>query len=204
MYRRTIEVKYKRISGWGRHVLPIVKWTELLLFFRIILTSAILLFFDTIEALFFLFYNIISSRCRNLAVRFVSYSQCFFFSSFFSIKGNCANPKALGMESGRIPDDAITASSIFSDAYKPSYGRLRKSLGSCSWTCEKDALATSCWHKVDLGLLTKVTGISTQGGCIHGEWITTYEIMYSCDDNMYTYYKEQGQPKVRHAIKLYP
>ena len=198
MYRRTIEVKYKRISGCGRHVLPIV------CYFFVLYLLLLFYYFSTQSKLSFSFFIILYLVVAETQY-FVSLATYnFFFSSFFSIKGNCANPKAVGMESGRIPDDAITASSIFSDAYKPSYGRLTKSLASCSWTCEKDALATSCWHKVDLGLLTKVTGISTQGGCIHGEWITTYEIMYSCDDNMYTYYKEQGQPKVRHAIKLYP
>ena len=180
-------------------------WSELLLFFFSYYSyfCCFIIIRHNWSSLF-PFFNIISGPFRNLAVRFVSYLLFIFSLSFFSIKGNCANPKALGMESGRIPDDAITASSIFSDAYKPSYGRLRKTLGSCSWTCEKDALAESCWHKVDLGVLTKVTGISTQGGCIHSEWITTYEIMYSCDNNVYTYYKEQGQPKVGHAIKLYP
>ena len=41
--------------------------------------------------------------------------------------------KALGMESGQILDSTITASSFYSENYKPWFGRLNLHLGRCAW-----------------------------------------------------------------------
>lgn len=106
----------------------------------------------------------------------------------------CVSSKALGMGSGKIPDQAITASSFHDNYHKPSYGRLNINKGHCSWTPkfkEKNA-----WLQVDLGQLTTVTEIATQGSCIENHWMTSYWISHSIDGKNWQYFQEAGKNKV--------
>ncbi|CAB4000721.1 Hypothetical predicted protein [Paramuricea clavata] len=92
---------------------------------------------------------------------------------------SCTDPKPLGMRSGKIPDGAITASSTYSSGYKPSFGRLTR---------------------VDLGQLTTVTGIATQGTCYNlNEWAKSYSVSYGTEPNSWTPYKESRNVKVFQA-----
>ncbi|CAB3987650.1 Hypothetical predicted protein [Paramuricea clavata] len=112
---------------------------------------------------------------------------------------SCTDPKALGMRSGKIPDDAITASSTYSGSYKPSYARLTKVGSSCSWT-PTAAGRIGSWLQVDLGQLSTVTGIATQGTCYSStEWATSYSVSYSNEPNSWTLYEESGNVKVFQA-----
>ncbi|CAB4024809.1 Hypothetical predicted protein [Paramuricea clavata] len=97
------------------------------------------------------------------------------------------------MESGKIPDNAITASSIYPHAqYNPSYARLKKASSSCSWTPTGQGRVGS-WLQVDLGKLTTVTGIATQGTCYGAnEWTTSYSISYSTEGNTWSFYVQSG------------
>ena len=107
------------------------------------------------------------------------------------------------MTSGKIPDDAITASSYYSSDYKPSDGRLKR-VGSynCSWTSTKAGKIGS-WLQVDLGQLTTVTGIATQGTCRDQDfWVKSYSVSYSNESNSWTPYEESGNVKVSQRINL--
>ena len=117
------------------------------------------------------------------------------------IQASCTDPKPLGMKSGKIPDDAITASSIYSSSYKPNYARLTKVGSSCSWT-PNGAGRVGSWLQVDLGQLTTVTGIATQGTCYSGEWAKSYSVSYSNEPSSWTPYKESGNVKVSQRINL--
>lgn len=105
--------------------------------------------------------------------------------------------KALGMETGEIPDDQITASSSQVE-HEPSRGRLNFEVSPGnprSWSARK---ATSGqWLKVYLGgRPRKVSGIATQGGYDYSgdlAWVTKYKLGYSNDDEEFQYYSEQGQ-----------
>ena len=116
------------------------------------------------------------------------------FSNFL-LKLVCQSPKALGMESGKVADSAITASSIHSSNYKPANGRLNKVLGLCAWTTTGGG-KTNSWFQVDLGELTTVTGIATQGSCKSSDWTTSYTVSYSTNSQTWTAYKSAGTTKV--------
>ena len=119
----------------------------------------------------------------------------------YFIQASCTDPKPLGMSSGKIPDDAITASSYYSSDYKPGYGRLKRVGSKCSWT-PTAAGKIGSWLQVDLGQLTTVTGIATQGTCYSGEWAKSYSVSYSNEPNSWTLYEESGNVKVRQRINL--
>jgi hypothetical protein len=100
------------------------------------------------------------------------------------------------MASGKIPDDAITASSTYDNRHKPGYARLTRVGKSCCWT-PTNAGRVGSWLQVDLGQLTTVTGIATQGTCYnHIEWAKSYSVSYSNEPNSLTPYEESGIVKV--------
>ncbi|XP_028413903.1 lactadherin-like [Dendronephthya gigantea] len=108
----------------------------------------------------------------------------------------CTDPEPLGMQSGKIPDSAITASSSYNENYKPYYGRLKRPGPSCSWAPTTGGRVGS-WFQVDLGKMTTVTGLATQGqSCGYSEWATTYSVSYSTNGNKWTLYEESGVPKI--------
>ena len=107
------------------------------------------------------------------------------------------------MGSGKISDDAITASSTyFWNRYKPSYARLIKESYSCSWA-PTDEGTTGSWLQVDLGQLTTVTGIATQGTCYDlDEWAKSYSVSYGTEPNSLTPYEETGNVKVSQHMNI--
>jgi hypothetical protein len=113
----------------------------------------------------------------------------------FSLLVLCASPKPLGLESGEIPNGAITASSTYSSQYHPNDARLKKAGSSCSWGPK---VLIGSWLQVDLGRQSIVTGIATQGTCFSPpEWVKSYSISYSTDGTNWSYYKESGNIKVK-------
>ncbi|XP_046862238.1 lactadherin-like [Xenia sp. Carnegie-2017] len=108
----------------------------------------------------------------------------------------CRDPKPLGMENGKIPDSAITASSEYASAYLAPFARLRntKSL-KCSWAPTGSNRMNS-WHQVNFGKNTIITGVATQGSCQSNEWAKTYSISYSNDGKNWSSYKENGSIKI--------
>ncbi|XP_038069182.1 scavenger receptor cysteine-rich domain superfamily protein-like [Patiria miniata] len=64
----------------------------------------------------------------------------------------------LGMESGAIPDDSITASSFYHEDYRPSKARLN--VEKVGWIPRKKA---GQWIQVDLSEYTAITGVIVQG-----------------------------------------
>ncbi|XP_019635477.1 PREDICTED: fibronectin-like, partial [Branchiostoma belcheri] len=72
----------------------------------------------------------------------------------------CQSP--LGMESGAIPDDNITASGVGHHHYlQPYFGRLKGTAGWGGWAPAHQNRGQ--WLQVDLGVIKRVTGITTQG-----------------------------------------
>ncbi|XP_072028746.1 uncharacterized protein [Amphiura filiformis] len=102
----------------------------------------------------------------------------------------------LGLEDGRILDNQLTASTVWpSDGnYKPSNARLNRQTqypSGGSWIAQyNDA---DQWIQVDLGVLTRVTGVLTQGrpsnlnerfsggaSCCP-QWVENFKVQYSND-----------------------
>ena len=111
---------------------------------------------------------------------------------------------ALGMESGKIKDDQITASSSELER-QASRGRLNYKLPSGevgSWSSRwNDNMQ---WFQVDLGSGNRnVSGIATQGGTNYRgkpKWVEKYKLMYSDDGVNFQYYNDGGAPKKVRAL----
>jgi hypothetical protein len=115
-----------------------------------------------------------------------------FNSSHFSLPA-CKDPNALGMQSGKIPDSRINASSEWRDGkWGPRYGRLH---GDKCWIAR--SRDTSQWLQIDFKYKATVTEILTQGRPNVNQWVKNYTIAYSDDGVNFTTYKgDKGQDKV--------
>ncbi|KAJ7370567.1 hypothetical protein OS493_031302 [Desmophyllum pertusum] len=82
---------------------------------------------------------------------------------------------ALGLENGKIPDAAITASSFHSAATRPNGFRLNSESPS-SWSVSVNNHAQ--WLQVDLGRIMAIKKVATQGRRIdsHHQWVTSYKV----------------------------
>ena len=100
------------------------------------------------------------------------------------------------MESGKIMDDAITASTSFAEYLSTGKARLNVHLEGCAWS-PKDGDKQTAWIQVDLSDVMSVTGVATQGRCVHPQWVTSYTVSYSIDGQNWEFYKESGGTKVR-------
>lgn len=99
------------------------------------------------------------------------------------------------MESGKIPNRQITASSVYNAEGTTSRSRLHSSRGWAPRTSNIDE-----WLQVDLGSPnTNVAGIATQGDSQYAQYVTSYKLQYSDDEVNFQYYKEQehGTDEVR-------
>ncbi|XP_022801142.1 lactadherin-like [Stylophora pistillata] len=104
----------------------------------------------------------------------------------------CHGP--LGMESGAIKDQQITASSYRNRRLKPNHGRLHfKAKKGSKGAWRADWKQEEPWLQVDLhSKNTWVTGIATQGREDANRWVTTYRLRYSDGIGFY-FYKEKGK-----------
>ena len=105
------------------------------------------------------------------------------------------------MESGAISDVQISASSNKDDSFAASRARLHvKKSGKVGirqggWSPFKDDL--NQWLQVDLGRLTTVTRLATQGRDGSDEWVTKYTLQYSFDGVIYHDYRERGETSLK-------
>ena len=115
-------------------------------------------------------------------------------SPFLFTPGSC-NDLDLGIESGSIPDDKITASSVQSPHTPAKNSRLGYTAGS-SWCAE--ASDPSPYLQIDLQTLHVICAVSTQGNSQEDEWVETYTLQSSTDGSHWIdYYHEAGQVKVK-------
>ena len=92
------------------------------------------------------------------------------------------------MQSGDIPDSAITASSSYNiNSFAPSIGRLHfLSVGSGkygSWAAQTND--ANQWFQVDFGSWTKISAFATQGRQDADQWVKNYSLSFSYDDVFY-------------------
>ncbi|XP_048584003.1 receptor-type tyrosine-protein phosphatase T isoform X2 [Nematostella vectensis] len=109
----------------------------------------------------------------------------------FGIASACSSP--LGFETGGLSIDShMTSSSKVDDSHGPSAGRLYGGLSWCSATS-----SSSQYLQVDLGRVTKITGIATQGSPTEDKWVTQYSLKYTLGGSLWLSYKtEQNQEKI--------
>lgn len=109
------------------------------------------------------------------------------------------------MESGAIPDSALSASPSFDgdfNTYGPQRARLnlkrRPYYGYRAEQSGGSAESNLTWIMVKLRNETVITGISTQGYGVREaqEWITKYTLMYSTGDEFLHFKESSGKIKV--------
>ncbi|XP_031549661.1 Down syndrome cell adhesion molecule-like protein 1 homolog, partial [Actinia tenebrosa] len=91
-----------------------------------------------------------------------------------------------------IPDSSLTASSFFNIYFAPQHGRLHDAYGWSPITeyNERDYL------QIDLGGLTEVCGVATQGCGNNNEWVTKYKLHFSKRGAIWDTYQENGTEKI--------
>ncbi|XP_022806561.1 zinc metalloproteinase nas-4-like [Stylophora pistillata] len=109
-------------------------------------------------------------------------------NSLYSCTGYPSCYKAFGMESFKIPDSKITASS-YKMYHEPHQARLHmvaSASGNGAW-CASQSFQQGEWLQVDLGGRKVITGIATQGkvNLFVNAWTTFLELWYSMDQNIW-------------------
>lgn len=106
---------------------------------------------------------------------------------------------ALGMESGDIKDQQLSAHSAWNKNHKrygASRARLYLNEWPQGWSAQKND--PSPWLQIDLFQIRTVTALATQGyGNKEGkEWVKTYVLMTSLDGERWISYREGGRKRV--------
>ncbi|CAH3022884.1 unnamed protein product [Porites evermanni] len=103
----------------------------------------------------------------------------------------------IGLEDRRVPDQLITASSFYNYYCAPRNARLRQRrvgrLGG-AWCAKRSDRRQ--WLKIDLGGLTRVSRIASQGRQNSDQWVTSYYVSYSTKGYRFITYKENRRTKI--------
>ncbi|XP_022809965.1 coadhesin-like, partial [Stylophora pistillata] len=99
----------------------------------------------------------------------------------------------LGMQNGKIPNSALTASSKWNANYGPENARLHfhpVSGRQGAWVARVQNV--NQWLQVDFGVETQVTRIATQGRQNKNQYVTKYTLRYSLDKSQWNMYQPNG------------
>ena len=112
-----------------------------------------------------------------------------------SPRTGCGSP--LGVEDGRIPNSAMVASSMYDARHASWRGRLNMQIvkGSYGAWCARYNNAFQ-WLQVNLGYLSRVVAVATQGRYGNRQWVRKYELSYSTGGNKFKFYSVKGRVKV--------
>ena len=98
------------------------------------------------------------------------------------------------MDTNKIPDNRMTASSSYRKEELPHYGRLNEIRQNGAW-CPKST-DTSGYLQVDMGIVYDVCAVETQGRAAADEWVTAYILRFSLDGIIWNSYYENNVEKV--------
>lgn len=98
------------------------------------------------------------------------------------------------MDTNKIPDSRMTASSSFRMSELPHYGRLNETRQNGAW-CPKSR-NNSEYLQVDMGTVYYVCAVETQGRAADYEWVTAYILRFSLDGIIWNSYYENNVEKV--------
>ena len=88
----------------------------------------------------------------------------------------------LGMKNGKIPDSAITATTMLNQYYGPDrarLGQLREGSYAGAWIPKTQDIGQ--WIEVDLSKITKITRLATQGRQEAAHYTKSYTLSYSVE-----------------------
>ena len=123
---------------------------------------------------------------------------------------NCTSPTGcscflpLGMESGYLPDSALSASSSYDANHIPQFSRLNKipAKGKVGAWCARSNNRHQ-WLKVFFGRETTITKVAIQGryDAYRSQWVTSFRLSYSADGIHWAWYRlSDGQIKVQRTF----
>ena len=98
------------------------------------------------------------------------------------------------MDTNKIPDNRMTASSSYRMSELPHYGRLNETRQNGAW-CPKSR-NNSEYLQVDMGTVYYVCAVETQGRAADYEWVTAYILRFSLDGIIWNSYYENNVEKV--------
>ena len=91
----------------------------------------------------------------------------------------------------------MSASTFHGSAYAASLGRLNfaaRSGKAGSWSVKKNDV--NQWLQIDLGTLTTVTKVATQGRQDASQWVKSYSLSHSLAGSYWVQYTVRGKKKV--------
>nr|XP_058951355.1 uncharacterized protein LOC131778889 [Pocillopora verrucosa] len=99
----------------------------------------------------------------------------------------------LGMQNGKIPNSALSASSKLNANYGPENARLHfHPVGGRQGAWIPSVQNHNQWFQVDFGVETQVTRIATQGRQNANQYVTKYTLRYSLDKSYWNQYQPFG------------
>ena len=103
------------------------------------------------------------------------------------------------IDTNKIPDNRMTASSSYQMAELPHYGRLNETRQNGAW-CPKSKNVDKGieYLQVDMGTVYDVCAVATQGRAEDSvsEWVTGYTLRFSSDGIIWNSYYENNVEKV--------
>lgn len=115
--------------------------------------------------------------------------------SFLLIGPLCNRP--MGLQSGRLKNHMITASSVWDVNHAAHLARLhnrRRGRYMGAWSARYNTRYQ--WLQTDFGGAAKIIRISTQGRQDANQWVTQYYVTHSLDRVHFSEYKERNSRKV--------
>lgn len=111
----------------------------------------------------------------------------------------CTGEEALGMESGTIKNQQITAYSQYDENHGPENARLNQAADGRkkgAWSAETNDL--NQWLQLDMERDVKITKFVTQGRQDYKQWVKSYTLSFSTEkERVFQTYQENGQDKVK-------
>ena len=92
------------------------------------------------------------------------------------------------MQSGEIPDSALKSSSDYNQDFGAAKSRLNKQTEESyygGWASKHKDVGQ--WLQIDLGKVTKITRIATQGRYDDNWWVKKYKLSYSNGERFKSY-----------------
>ncbi|XP_028419311.1 von Willebrand factor-like [Dendronephthya gigantea] len=106
----------------------------------------------------------------------------------------CGYSRKLGMESKKITDSQITASSEYSHTYRAANARINIAKYHYSWLSKHNNHQQ--WVQVDFKFRATITDILTQGRGRHNQFVRSYTVSYSNDRLKFKPYRVGNKVKI--------
>ena len=103
----------------------------------------------------------------------------------------------IGLEDGKVPDKAFSASSQWDKYHRANRARLNSVATKRyrgGWSARKNNRRQ--WLQVKLRRRARIIGLATQGRQDLNQWIRSYSFSYSLTGRSFRPYKENGRVKV--------